>query len=205
MLRVQCHAGSWIFLFPIMFWWAVELASTVLNNGLQSFGGTKWYSTVGITALPELSYMYKWVTLTLSHAAWFVLLWNSFNLETNTLEILKLWHLRVIDQGSEDGLQECVYFDHFGISWPLVSFSIKFFRYRLMIHTLLSSAHLVKNKGESRTHRREPWWPWTRTWRFPNEIHPWLAVQAKYRSSNNKITYENLGQCKDCLIIQNIW
>jgi len=43
-----------------------------------------------------------------------------------------------------------------------------------MIHTLLSSAHLVKNKREFRTHTREPWWPWTRTWRYPSGIHPWL-------------------------------
>jgi hypothetical protein len=68
------------------------------------------------------------------------------------------------------GLQECLYTNHCGISWPVVSYSINFFSYK-----------------DSRKHRQGPSWPWTSRCRYPNGILLWLVVQPKYRSSNKKL------------------
>jgi hypothetical protein len=65
----------------------------------------------------------------------------------------------------------CLYINHCGISWPLVSYCINFF-----------------SCEDSSKHKREPWWPWTSRWRrYPNRIPLWLVVQPKYRSSNRTV------------------
>jgi len=67
-------------------------------------------------------------------------------------------------------LQECRYNNHCGISWPLVTYSVNFSIY-----------------VDSRKHRRWAQWHYTSTWRYPNGILPWLVVQSKYMSSNQKL------------------
>jgi hypothetical protein len=118
---------------------------------------------------------------------------NSFNLTSNSGEILLVWRLRRVvlrmevllftrektsssEMGRSQGhilkgLQEYLYIYHCGISWPLRSHSINFLSFE-----------------DLKNHRRGPWWPWNSRWkRYANGILLWLVVEPEDRSSNKNL------------------
>ena len=121
----------------------------------------------------------------------FQLLKNFNNLKSYNSEILIIWHLWrqshdqkflflyrkkdlcMLQAGFmniyKKILQEWLYINHCGISWHLVSYTIKFY-----------------SSQDFRKHIRGPWWPTSRWRTYPKSMLLWFAVQSKYWSSNKE-------------------